>query len=76
MACFPPRLPILRSLPELLQKLRQSVQQHVVDKMRPCISFYASAVRAFRDDFKWSGLILFKSNEMSFKNNEFSNAFK
>lgn len=69
MACFSLPLPILRSLPELWQKLRRSVQQHMVDKMRPCISFHASAVRALIDGFKWSGLI-------SFKNNDISNAFK
>lgn len=69
MACFSLPLPILCSLPELLQKLCQSIQQHIVDKMRPRISFHASAAHALIEGFKWSGLI-------SFKDNNISNAFK
>lgn len=62
-------LPILCSLPELVETLPRSVQQHIVDKMRPCISFHASAVCAPTDGFKHSGFI-------SFKNNDISDAFK
>lgn len=51
---------MLYSLPEVSQKLRESIQQYVVDKARLHISFYAFAVHARVDGFTWSGFISFK----------------